>query len=80
MLLAFYKVNNSGGYRRHTFDGLFGEPEKILEMFKRLPEDEYRIYDINEKNESKEHLTLGDFVEDYNDEILECCWWCIPIL
>ena len=79
MLLAFYKVNNALKYERHTFDYIYDKPEEILEKLRKLPEEEYKIYDLSTTSTSVMHYTLGDFVEDYNDEILDGGWWSIII-
>lgn len=72
MLLAFYKVGNSLDYERYLFDP-FNNPQKIKDMLCRLPDDELRIYDMDNKYDVK------GFEDDYNNEILDNGWWCITI-
>lgn len=76
--LAFYSVDNSLGYERHTFDGLYDKPTKISKMLAKLPEDERKVYDLN----ANTHRTglfpdLSDLIEDYNDEELDGGWWSV---
>lgn len=76
--LAFYKVDNSLGYERHTFDSLYDEPSKIREMLDKLPDEECRIYDLNTNTfRSGMFLDLSDLIEDYNDEELDGGWWSV---
>ncbi len=70
MLLAFYKVDNSLNYERHTFD-LIDNPQEIIKMLYGLSDDELRVYDIE--------ADLDAFEDDYNDEILDNGWWCVVI-
>ena len=73
MLLAFFKVDNSKGYERHTFDVFCDRPQVIKEMLSELSDDELRIYDLDNEFEY-------DYLqEDYNDEILDGGWWCVVI-
>ena len=69
MTLAFYRVNNSQNYGRHTFDCIYDKPEKIKEMLSKLSDDELRMYDMNNKYDKE------DFEDDYNDEVLDGGWW-----
>ena len=73
MTLAFYKVDNSKKYERHTFDMWCDRPQVIKEMLSELSDDELRIYDLDNKFDS-------DYLQDdYNDEILDGGWWCVVI-
>ena len=74
MILAFYRVDNSKEYERHTFDYIADEPKKILEMLSKLDDEELRIYDMDDKYD------VYDFEVDYNDEILDGGWWCVVIM
>ena len=74
MILAFYRVDNSLKYERHTFDYIAEEPKKILEMLSKLDDEELRIYDMDDKYD------VVDFEVDYNDEILDGGWWCVAIM
>ena len=74
MVLAFYKVNNSMGYERHTFDDIYDKPERIREKLFMLDDDELRCYDMSTPE------TADELVEDYNDEIIDGNeWWCVII-
>ena len=80
MIIAFYKVGNSLDYERHSFDALCDEPEKVLEMLKKLPDEELKIYDAN--NYGYAHRiqpNLADFEDDYNDEELDGGWWSVVL-
>ena len=65
--LIFYKVDNSKGYGRHTFDNIYDNERKIVEMLNELNDDEFKIYNLS--------TDMGFFVEDYNDEELDGGWW-----
>lgn len=69
MTLAFYKVDNSQDYDRHTFDSIYDNPEKIKEMLSKLSDEELRMYDMDNKDDKE------DFEDDYNDEVLDGGWW-----
>ena len=71
MKLAFYKVSNSQGYMRHTFDVM--DKDEILKNLNKLPMDEVKIYNLENKRD------VLYFVEDYNDELLDGGWWCVEI-
>lgn len=71
MILAFYKVNNSQDYDRHTFDMWCDRPQVIKEMLSKLSDDELRIYDLDNE------FDYDYLQEDYNDEILDGGWWCV---
>lgn len=73
MTLAFYKVENSQGYERHTFDMWCDRPQVIKEMLSELSDDELRMYDMDSKYDA------DYFKEDYNDEVLDSGWWCVVI-
>lgn len=74
MILAFYRVDNSLKYERHTFDYIADEPKKILEMLLKLDDEELSIYDMDDMDD------VIDFEVDYNDEILDGGWWCVAIM
>ena len=73
MLLAFYKVDNSLGYERHSFDDIHDKPQEIKDMLCGLSDDELRVYDMNNIYD------VDDLKEDYNDEILDNGWGGIVI-
>ena len=77
MTIAFYKVDNSLNYERHTFDTF--RPETIIEKLQLLPDDEVKFYDSKEYSWSTRTPSLADFETDFNDEELDCGWWCIII-
>lgn len=71
--LIFYAVDNSLGYDRHTFDSIDSK-EQILRKIRALPEEERHIYALTTDHDAR-YANLDDFVEDYNDEILDGGWW-----
>ena len=79
MTIAFYKVDNSLNYGRHEFDQFCDQPQEVLDMLQRLPEDEVRFYDAGKYSWQSKEPTLADFENDYNDEELDGGWWCIII-
>ena len=79
MIIAFYKVGNSLNYERHTFDNLFDQPEKILEMLNKLSEEEVRIYEVDKYDLQSKTTNLADFEQDFNDEMLDNGWWNVVL-
>jgi len=79
MTIAFYKVDNSLNYERHEFDQFCDQPQEVLDMLQRLPEDEVKFYDADKYSWQSETPSLADFENDYNDEELDGGWWCIVI-
>ncbi len=79
--LGFYKVDNSKNYGRHTFDGLYDKPEEIERMLAELPDEEVKIFSASSYgyDGTTPWPNLADFEEDYNDEELDCGWWCVVI-
>ena len=73
MTLAFYKVDNSKNYERHTFDMWCDGPQVIKEMLSELSDEELRMYDMDN------NIDISIFQDDYNDEELDGGWWCIVI-
>lgn len=73
MTLAFYKVDNSKNYERHTFDMLCDRPHVIKEMLSELSDEELRMYGMDNTHD------VDFFQEDYNDEELDGGWWCVVI-
>ena len=74
MKLAFYKVDNSLNYERHTFDNIYDKPQEIEKMLlPLLDKDEAAIVNVEDKE------SLDYFVEEYNDEIYDGGWWCVVI-
>ncbi len=73
MTLAFYKVDNSKNYERHTFDMLCDRPQVIKEMLSELSDEELRMYSMDNKYDI---IALED---DYNDEVIDGGWWCVVI-
>lgn len=72
-MLAFYVVNNSKNYERHTFDMWYDKPDVIKKMLSELSDEELRMYDMDDMDD------VDLFQEDYNDEILDGGWWCVVI-
>lgn len=79
MIIAFYKVNNSLNYGRHEFDNIDDNPEKVLEMLNRLPEEEMRIYNADKYDLQSKAYNLADFEQDFNDEGLDNGWWSVVL-
>ena len=73
MILAFYKVDNSKKYERHTFDMWCDRPDVIKEMLSELKDEELRMYNMDNMYD------VDFFQEDYNDEELDGGWWCVVI-
>ena len=73
MILAFYKVDNSKNYERHTFDMWYDRPQVIKEMLSELKDDEFHCYDMDND------VDRSIFQDDYNDEVLDGGWWCVVI-
>lgn len=79
MTIAFYKVNNSLNYGRHEFDQFCDQPQEVLDMLQRLPEDEVKFYNADQYSWQSKEPTLADFETDYNDEELDNGWWCVVL-
>lgn len=73
MTLAFYKVDNSKNYERHTFNMWCDRPQVIKEMLSELSDEELKMYDMDDKYD------VDLFREDYNEEELDGGWWCVVI-
>lgn len=73
MTLAFYKVDNSKDYRRHTFDMWCDRPQVIKDMLSELKDEELRMYDMDNTYD------VDLFQTDYNLEVLDGGWWCVVI-
>ena len=73
MTLAFYKVDNSKNYERHTVDLWYDRPQVIKEMLSGLSDEELRMYDVDNKYDI---IALED---DYNDAVIDGRWWCVVI-
>lgn len=72
MILAFYKLTNSKGYDRHTFEFVYDEPKTIQKMLSELNEGEVRLYDMSDK------FDIISFENDFNNGTLED-YWCVTI-
>ena len=80
MIIAFYKVDNSLNYDRHSFDYIRDNSEEIKRQLSLLPDEELKIYDMNSYGYGNmPSPNMADFEDDYNDEILDGGWWCIII-
>ena len=74
MKLGFYKLDNSLGYNRNTFDDFYDKPNEIEKMLQPLlNNDEAAIVNL-EDTESVDY-----FAEEYNDEIYDLGWLCVVI-
>lgn len=79
MILAFYKVNNSIGLKRHSFD-YETDGKKVLETLSQLPDEEYKLYDMSVYGYGNlPSPNAADFEDDYNNEELDGGWWCVVI-
>lgn len=79
MTIAFYKVDNSLNYGRHEFDQFCDQPQEVLDMLQRLPDEEVKFYNADQYSFQSKVPTLADFETDYNDGEIDGCWWCIII-
>ena len=78
MSIAFYTVDNHLNYGRHEFDAIWDNPDEICEKIAKLNDDELRVYDLSTAYQSP-GPNVCDFMEDYNDELLDGGWWCVII-
>ena len=79
MVIAFYKVDNSKGYGRNSFDHM-DKAEDIYNALNQLQEEEWRTYDLSTTSQSGKYPSLGDFVEDYNDQIIDGDGWFVIVI
>lgn len=79
MTIAFYKVNNSLNYGQFEFARFRDQPQEVLDMLKRLPDEEVKFYNADQYSWPSKEPTLEDFETDYNDEELDGGWWSIVI-
>lgn len=80
MVLAFYSVD--GNYGRDSFDGYnTNAKEDCIEIVKKLREGSYvRYYDMGTDSQSTmASFNRNEFVNDYNDEMLDGGYWCISL-
>lgn len=82
MKIGFYRVDNSLGYKRHTFDSISDKPEEIEKMLDKLPDGEVKVYDVSAYgwDGNKPSPNLSDFEFDYNDSAFDGGWWCVIII
>ena len=73
MKLAFYKVGNSLGFDRHSFDDM--SAEQIEQHLQPLLNDDNEAAIVN--LDDKESVEF--FTDEYNDEIYDLGWWCVLI-
>ena len=73
MKLAFYKVGNSLGFDRHSFDDM--SAEQIERHLQPLLNDNNEAAIVNLDDEE----SVEFFTEEYNDEIYDLGWWCVLI-
>ena len=78
--IAFYRVDNSLNYHRCTFDAVYDKPDEILRQLRLLPEEESRYYDMGKATGNDMVIDAADFVNDYNDELLDGGWWSVLIM
>lgn len=73
MKLAFYKVGNSLGFDRHSFDDM--SAEQIEQHLQPLLNDDNEAAIVNLDDEE----SVEFFTEEFNDEIYDLGWWCVLI-
>jgi len=73
MKLAFYKVDNSLGFDRHSFDDMSAEQIELHLQPLLNDDNEAAIVNLDD-DESIEYFT-----EEYNDEVYDLGWWCVTI-
>jgi len=73
MKLAFYKVGNSLGFDRHSFDDM--SAEQIELHLQPLLNDDNEAAIVNLDDEE----SVEFFTEEFNDEIYDLGWWCVLI-
>lgn len=73
MKLAFYKVGNSLGFDRHSFDDM--SAEQIELHLQPLLNDDNEAAIVNLDDEE----SVEFFTDEYNDEIYDLGWWCVLI-
>lgn len=78
MILAFYRVDNSHGFERNSFDRIYDNPSEILSELQKLNDDEVKFYEVATGYQTR-LPSLDDFVENYNDEDLDGGWWSVLI-
>lgn len=72
-IIAFYPVD--GSLERHTFDYCFGKNVDILTAITK--EDDYHLYRLDK--DDQRFGSIFEFIEDYNDEVLDGGWWAISL-
>lgn len=80
MVLAFYSVD--GNYGRDSFDGYnTNAKEDCIEIVKKLSEGTYvRLYDMGtDSRNTRATMSRAEFIEDYNDEMMDGGYWCISL-
>ena len=80
MKLVFFSVTNHLFLNRDSFDEC-DTPQEIENLLADLWDEEIRIYDPMHFGWGAEPSpNLVDFMEDFNDEILDDGgWWCVVI-
>ena len=73
MKLAFYKVGNSLGFDRHSFDDM--SAEQIELHLQPLLNDDNEAAIVNLDDEE----SVEFFTEEFNDEVYDGGWWCVLI-
>lgn len=80
MVLAFYSVD--GDYGRDSFDAYnTNAKEDCIEIVKKLSEGTYvRLYDMGtDSRNTRATMSRAEFIEDYNDEMMDGGYWCISL-
>lgn len=74
MKIVFFRVGNSQNLTLRSFEDLF--EHECIEMLSTLRPDEYHIYDMAVR-QGGDMLSAAQFVEDFNDSIIDDTWWCM---
>lgn len=73
MKIGFYKVDNSLGFDRHSFDDMSAEQIELHLQPLLNDNNEAAIVNLDDKE------SVEFFTEEYNDEIYDLGWWCVLI-
>lgn len=73
MKLGFYKVDNSLGFDRHSFDCMSGEQIELHLQPLLNDDNEAAIVNLDDFE------SVEIFSEEFNDEIYDGGWWCVVI-
>lgn len=80
MVLVFYPV--ACGYGRNSFNVYnTDKKEDCISIYKTLQNvDGVRVYDMGtDSRNTRATMSRAEFVEDYNDELMDGGYWCISL-